>query len=343
MINRIIFLTVLIIFNTTSLAEQWKIKNRVEAQFPIKALKNNQTGCVNLQFFINSKGIPVYIEILKSSTGDVFDKSAITALSQWTYQPTELNPENLPERKTLKLSFALASDSTINDDCYAEISAESNDMSTFREDRLSMPILANNRENWQKSLNKINTILSASEQQQFKDSYNSLEVKEDDDINNTFINNINGLNYFQIMLLAENIEKESSKIIKKKSNVDLANIPITPLEHFFYLWDISDMAISMEPKLYDEISHRLLKIEILVNADGTAKLLSTCRSVSDKMKKSLNRTINKWEITARVKNPKMTKFIYGVPSPSDDGAFYQCNDNWHPENNLAPPRVKISD
>jgi TonB family protein len=316
-------------------AEQWEVEKRVNPKYPMKAIKDGIGGCVKMQFFINSDGTPVYIEPIKSSNSKLFDGAAVKALSEWRYKPTDSNQNKTPERQTVELSFSMSSSSDIKHKCNAQMTAESNDIDTFRQARLSMPIEAINIQSWENSVAKIVGVLSDDELRHFVQSFTLLMSNQLGSKKNkleTFLISINGLDYFQLMDLAD-VEPIKNDVLADKTNerglsINTHEFPLVNLEQFFQTWEMSDLAISMESELYKEISYQLLNVELLVKSDGTAKLLSICRKVTDEIKIALEESISDWQITKKVKSPKTVRFIYGIPAPSEDGAYIDCDEDW---------------
>ncbi|MGK0305700.1 MAG: bla regulator protein BlaR1 [Gammaproteobacteria bacterium] len=60
---------------------------RIEPKYPVEAARNNQEGSVILQFDIAKDGSTDNIQVLEAFPKQVFDKTAVTALKQWTYKP----------------------------------------------------------------------------------------------------------------------------------------------------------------------------------------------------------------------------------------------------------------
>lgn len=60
---------------------------RIEPKYPRNAVKQRIEGWVQLSFDIDKAGKPTNIKVVKAQPQQVFDKSAIKALSKWTYQP----------------------------------------------------------------------------------------------------------------------------------------------------------------------------------------------------------------------------------------------------------------
>lgn len=136
---------ILLATNSQSLlAQQWEIEKITTPKYPIKAIKDSHEDCVKLQFFVNTDGIPVYIEPIKSSTAQLFDAAAVKALAQSRYKATGNNPDKLPERQTIQLTFTISADSDVANKCHANMTSEPSDMESFRQARLSMPIIATN-------------------------------------------------------------------------------------------------------------------------------------------------------------------------------------------------------
>jgi len=323
----------IVAYSSPLLAEQWEIEKRVEPKYPSKAVKNGTEGCVKMQFFINSYGIPVYIEPIKSSNAKLFDSAAVKALSKWRYKPTESNHNKTPERQTVELSFTMSSSPDVNHTCNAPMTAESNNIDTFRQARLLMPIEARDFDSWKDSVAKIVGVLSDDELRHFVRSFASLmsnQLGSKKDKFEAFFITVNGLDYFQLMELADiKLNKSIPLADENDIIINSSKYPLISMKQFFHTWEISDLAISIESNLYKEISYQLLKIELLIKRDGTAKLLSTCRKVSDEMKLALEESISDWQITKKTKSPKTVRFIYGVPAPSEDGAYVDCNEDWH--------------
>lgn len=61
---------------------------KVEADYPLSAVKNAQEGWVLLTFNTDEKGHTSQIKVLDSSPKKIFDKAAVKALSQWRYIET---------------------------------------------------------------------------------------------------------------------------------------------------------------------------------------------------------------------------------------------------------------
>ena len=64
---------------------------RIEPQYPRHAVKRRIEGWVQLSFDVDKAGKPTNIKVVKAQPRQVFDKSAIKALSRWIYHPKMKN------------------------------------------------------------------------------------------------------------------------------------------------------------------------------------------------------------------------------------------------------------
>ncbi|WP_105258646.1 energy transducer TonB [Pseudoalteromonas sp. T1lg88] len=316
------------------LANQWELEQRVEPRYPIEAAKSSQEGCVNVQFFVNSDGVPTYLEVLKSLPKGTFDKAAIKALEQWRYSPTETNTDRAPERMKVSLSFALSPNPDFVYECDAVLTAESDNMASFRKSRLSTPIVASDSVVKKQSLERIFTVLTDTEKEHFVKSYSQLELKKaGSNKGDSPTSAIDGLTYHQIIRLAgeqsSEIDSLSAKGNDKSMQPSTEQLPIMSFPEFLATWNIEDLSMGMESELFKQISYRQLKTEVLINSDGSAQLLSTCRDVSKEMQAALESQIADWEISSKVQSPEAGRFIYLVPSPKEPGAYVDCDDAWN--------------
>lgn len=74
---------------TVSQTPALKPIKKVEANYPLKAVKNAQEGWVLLMFNTDDKGYTSQIKVVDSSPKQLFDSAAVKALSQWRYIETE--------------------------------------------------------------------------------------------------------------------------------------------------------------------------------------------------------------------------------------------------------------
>jgi TonB family protein len=325
-------LTISFIANATL----WEAEKRVHPKYPTNKAKQGVEGCVVLQFFIDSSGKPIFIEPIANSGGEQFEAAAYFAVMEWAYKPTLKNMNRDPERQTVKLGFKLSEDSDIEDKCFANLSSEPHDIKLFRENRLSTPIIATDLASLKNSFKNISTVLSDDELRIFIKSYTQLKKQsEGKGYIDASLDAIDGLTYYQVIEIANLNEKDITPFkaqIKSQLGADeISNIPFTDLRTVFSTWGVSDMNMSLDNNLYDEISYKLLKIELLLNNNGTAQLLSTCRKVSDEVQAALTDVISDWKLENKKSKPKTSRLIWGVPANIKPGAYYDCDDNWFPE------------
>lgn len=345
MLKLLLFITFTISFVAN--ATLWKIDKREHPKYPPSEAIKNIEGCVVLQFFINSNGQPVYIEPIANSGGEKFEAAAYFAVMEWMYKPTIDNINRTPERQTVTLSFKLSEESNIENECFANLSAEPLDIKLFRENRLATPIIATDLPSLKNSFKNISTVLSDDELRIFIKSYTQLKKQsEGKGYTDASLEIIDGLTYYQVIEIANLNEKDITLIktqIKPQLSVDeISKIPFTDLRTVFSTWELSDMKISLDDNLYDEISYKLLKIELLLNKDGSAQLISTCRKVSDQVPAALKDVISDWKLESKKTNPKTSRLVWRVPANIKAGAYYDCDDNWFPEQQTLENAPRMS-
>ncbi|MFT5634930.1 MAG: bla regulator protein BlaR1 [Cognaticolwellia sp.] len=80
---------------------------RIEPKYPMQAAKESIEGAVLLKFDISGKGNTENIRVVASSPEKVFDKVAIEALLQWTYNATGKTQKN----NVVQLDFMMGASS----------------------------------------------------------------------------------------------------------------------------------------------------------------------------------------------------------------------------------------
>jgi len=78
----------------------------VEAIYPVKAIENQISGYVVVEFLVNRQGVPERLKIVESVPIGIFEQAAIDAVSQFRYEPPLV--DGLPEEVTgvlYKLEF----------------------------------------------------------------------------------------------------------------------------------------------------------------------------------------------------------------------------------------------
>ncbi len=76
--------------------------------YPARANLSKVQGWVELDFTVAESGAVKDIEIHAASNPGVFDKAAISALSQWRYQPVVRDGTSVAQRARIRIRFALA-------------------------------------------------------------------------------------------------------------------------------------------------------------------------------------------------------------------------------------------
>ncbi|MCJ8293005.1 MAG: TonB family protein [Colwellia sp.] len=69
--------------------------HRIEPKYPVAAVKAGTEGSVVLKFDVEADGSVSHVEVVNAKPAYVFDKSAVTALKQWSYQETGKVSKNL--------------------------------------------------------------------------------------------------------------------------------------------------------------------------------------------------------------------------------------------------------
>ena len=78
----------------------------VDPVFPEVAREHDLAGFVDLEFTVRADGSVTEVTVLKAQPAGVFEKSAVTAVSQWRYRPIERNGLPVNEHARLRLNFA---------------------------------------------------------------------------------------------------------------------------------------------------------------------------------------------------------------------------------------------
>lgn len=73
----------------TLVEEYWTVVKRVEPRYPVSAVKNNISGCVDLIVGIDQNGKFKGYKVRSSFPKGVFDKNAAAALTKWKWKATE--------------------------------------------------------------------------------------------------------------------------------------------------------------------------------------------------------------------------------------------------------------
>jgi TonB family protein len=85
-----------------------EVVSSVKAQYTAAALQAQIEGTVMMTVVVRTDGIPTDIEVTKSLDSDYgLDTQAVTALSQWRFEPGRKNGEPVPVRVTVETRFTL--------------------------------------------------------------------------------------------------------------------------------------------------------------------------------------------------------------------------------------------
>jgi len=87
-------------------SDYWVASYRAPPVYPSEALDKGVIGCVLLRHVISSSGESNDIQVINSVPNDVFDQSAVRALSQYQWVPTAENKERRPVKSDWLLNFA---------------------------------------------------------------------------------------------------------------------------------------------------------------------------------------------------------------------------------------------
>ncbi len=80
----------------------------IPPMFPLRAKRRNIEGWVKVKFLVNRKGLVEKIDIIDSHPADIFDQSAVRAVSAWRFKPgmVEGVPVKTWAEQTIKFRLA---------------------------------------------------------------------------------------------------------------------------------------------------------------------------------------------------------------------------------------------
>ena len=81
--------------------------NTAPARYPLRAQRLGYSGWVEVMFTVTPTGETTDIEVSNAEPESVFDKSAIDAVSQWTFMPLEFRGQLISQRAIARLAFQL--------------------------------------------------------------------------------------------------------------------------------------------------------------------------------------------------------------------------------------------
>lgn len=77
------------------------------AQYPRRAEERGLSGWVDVEFTVTPTGETADISVTAAEPEDIFDRSAINAVEQWTFEPTEYRGRVISKRAAARLVFRL--------------------------------------------------------------------------------------------------------------------------------------------------------------------------------------------------------------------------------------------
>lgn len=89
-------------------AKQLVIVKSVQPEYPRKAREDEIQGWVELDFTVAESGQVKDLSVHAANPRGVFDQAAMSALSQWRYQPVLLDTRPVARRARIRIRFALA-------------------------------------------------------------------------------------------------------------------------------------------------------------------------------------------------------------------------------------------
>ena len=89
----------------------WISERKVAPQYPKKGLDRLAQGCVGANFVIEADGSTSSHEVIVSHPRRIFDRSALQALKQWRFVPSDSNPGREMVFTNVILTFELHSSS----------------------------------------------------------------------------------------------------------------------------------------------------------------------------------------------------------------------------------------
>lgn len=331
--NRIFASLVALLLSQQCVAKQWIIEHKVEPNYPLHAINQQKQGCTVLQYFINSTGNPVNIEVLASHPVGFFERSAITALSSWQYSPSATNPQRTPARQSIRFNFnednGLA---VLNQHCNdIQLTNEPSNLDDFNSQRLVMKVDATDLETLEQSINKITLVLPQHKHDALLAKVAAVQRHydlSDNDERYQFLSRFHQMNYFQILALSSHAPRQFASLL----TLSVPNASDVALKKFRYAAKYiayQDMGISMPQHLYRQISDKLLAIELLVNKNSVS-LISTCREINPDIFNELQLSVDSWELISDSTPPKPFRFIFGVPTQRNS-QHYHCDPSWYPK------------
>ena len=83
------------------------IVNSAAPRYPQRALERDVSGWVDVHFTVTLRGETTDIEIFDSEPRAIFDRAAMKAVEQWTFEPVEFRGQIISQRSATRLVFVL--------------------------------------------------------------------------------------------------------------------------------------------------------------------------------------------------------------------------------------------
>jgi len=90
--------------NVALLAQQLKRTRSAPPEYPTAALNRKMGGVVTVEFTVDTNGDPRDVHVVEANPPGVFEKSALTAVKKWHYEPLSVNgaPVEIPVRTSIR-------------------------------------------------------------------------------------------------------------------------------------------------------------------------------------------------------------------------------------------------
>ncbi len=84
-----------------------RVVRQVPPEYPTQAARKRQTGWVELEFTVGADGKVKDVAVVRAQPPRVFDREAIRAVQQWTFEPALSNGEAIESKARRRLEFQL--------------------------------------------------------------------------------------------------------------------------------------------------------------------------------------------------------------------------------------------
>lgn len=89
----------------SELKEYWLPLTTVNPKYPHRAMRKNQSRCLDIVFSIDSSGKASSYYVRNSDVNDDFVKNAARALTKWKWQASKTNPKKLSVITSTRVNF----------------------------------------------------------------------------------------------------------------------------------------------------------------------------------------------------------------------------------------------